>query len=82
MVDLWPLEYRLLAFFLAASGRALTRAADSGRGLGTGHTTRSCCGQSGDESAQEDRARPRHPRYLVSIRGVGYRFDAKPVTEQ
>jgi DNA-binding response OmpR family regulator len=25
---------------------------------------------------------PDNPRYLVSIRGVGYRFDAKPVTEQ
>lgn len=83
VVDLKPLEYRLLAFFLRRAGRALTRQQilDEVWGRGT-HTTDRVVDNQVTNLRKKIEPEPDNPRYLVSIRGVGYRFDAKPVTEQ
>ena len=83
VVDLKPLEYRLLAFFLRRDGRALTRQKilDEVWGPDT-HTTDRVVDNQVTNLRKKIEPDPDNPRYLVSIRGVGYRFDAKPVTEQ
>ena len=82
VVDLKPLEYRLLAFFLRRAGRALTRQQilDEVWGPDT-HTTDRVVDNQVTNLRKKIEPDPDKPRYLVSIRGVGYRFDAKPVTE-
>jgi DNA-binding response OmpR family regulator len=82
VVDLKPLEYRLLAFFLKRSGRAQTREQilDGVWGPDT-HTTDRVVDNQVTNLRKKIEADPEHPRRLVSIRGVGYRFDAGPVIE-
>jgi two-component system alkaline phosphatase synthesis response regulator PhoP len=76
LVDLTPIEFRLLAAFIRLRGRVLTREQLLDEVWGR-------------ESAPTDRVvdnhimnlrrkievRPDSPRYIVSLRGTGYRFD-------
>jgi len=76
VVDITALELKLLEAFIRARGRALTRnqLLDEVWGPGTfisdrvvdNHITR---------LRKKVEPKPAEPRYLVSVRGVGYRFD-------
>jgi two-component system alkaline phosphatase synthesis response regulator PhoP len=75
-VDLTLLEFRLLTVFIRNRGRVLNRQRllDEAWGPGTYITDRVV-----DNHILALRKKiepdPRHPRYLVSVRGLGYRFD-------
>jgi two-component system phosphate regulon response regulator PhoB len=81
-VSTTPLELKLLGTFLRRPGRVLTRRAliDDVWGRDTAITERVVDNQIAnlrkkiEPSASE-------PRYLKSIRGIGYRFDLEDVTE-
>ena len=76
VVEVTALELKLLEAFVRARGRALTRnqLLDEVWGPGTfisdrvvdNHITR---------LRKKIEAKPAEPRYLVSVRGIGYRFD-------
>ena len=76
VVDITALELKLLEAFIRARGRALTRSQllDEVWGPGTfisdrvvdNHITR---------LRKKIEGKPGEPRYLVSVRGIGYRFD-------
>jgi DNA-binding response OmpR family regulator len=76
VVDITALELKLLEAFIRARGRALTRnqLLDEVWGPGTfisdrvvdNHITR---------LRKKIEVKPGEPRYLVSVRGIGYRFD-------
>jgi two-component system alkaline phosphatase synthesis response regulator PhoP len=77
-----PLEFKLLALLIRRPGRVLTRRVliDEVWGRDTAITERVVDNQIAslrkkiEPSAAE-------PRYLKSVRGIGYRFDLEPVTE-
>ena len=82
LIELKPLEYRLLTTFLKRAGRVLTRQQllDEAWGKDITVTERSVDNQVTNlrKKIEPD---PERPRYLVSLRGLGYRFDAREVTE-
>ena len=75
-VDITPQELRLLEVFLRAPGRVLSRnqLIDAAWGLGTAITDRA-----EDTHVFNLRRKiepvPSEPRFLIGIRGLGYRFD-------
>jgi DNA-binding response OmpR family regulator len=75
-VELTALEYKLLAAFVRQRGRLLTRQQllDEAWGPGAFVTERVVDNQVTNlrKKIEPD---PEHPRYLVSLRGLGYRFD-------
>jgi len=75
-VPLTPLEFRLLRVFSSAKGRILTRQQliDTAWGPGTFVTDRVVDNHIGSlrKKLEPD---PAEPRYLLNIRGLGYRFD-------
>ena len=83
VVDLSALEFKLLAAFVRNSGRVLSRARllDQVWGMGTNVTDRVVDNQVTNlrKKIEPD---PEKPRYLVSLRGIGYRFDGDDVTER
>ncbi|MBI4908012.1 MAG: response regulator transcription factor [Acidobacteria bacterium] len=76
-VDLSALEYKLLCAFVRNSGRVLTRAQllDKVWGTGTNVTDRVV------DNQVTNLRKKIEPRFLVSLRGIGYRFDGEGVTE-
>jgi DNA-binding response OmpR family regulator len=82
IVDLSALEYKLLAAFIRRSGRVLTRAQllDDVWGSGT-HVTDRVVDNQVTNLRKKIEPEPDRPRYLVSLRGLGYRFDGEGVTE-
>ena len=82
VVDLKPLEYRLLLFFLKRAGRALSRQQilDNVWGEEMNVTDRVVDNQV-TNLRKKIEPQPERPRYLVSLRGIGYRFDGEGVTE-
>ena len=75
LIHLRPKEYGLLALLAAHPGRAYTRRELLERVWGPA-TWRSAHGRRPRPlAAQQDRARPRGPVHLVTVRGVGYRLD-------
>jgi DNA-binding response OmpR family regulator len=82
VVELSALEYKLLAAFVRRSGRVLTRAQllDEVWGIGTNVTDRVVDNQV-NNLRRKIEPDPEHPRYLVALRGLGYRFDGGRVTE-
>jgi DNA-binding response OmpR family regulator len=82
VVDLSALEYKLLAAFVRRSGRVLTRTQllDEVWGPGTHVTDRVVDNQVNNLRKKIEPA-PDRPRYLVALRGLGYRFDGEGVTE-
>lgn len=76
VVELTALEYKLLAAFVRLRGRVLARQQllDEVWGPGTFVTERVVDNQVTNlrKKIEPD---PEHPRYLVNLRGLGYRFD-------
>jgi DNA-binding response OmpR family regulator len=82
-VELSALEYKLLAAFVRNSGRVLTRAQllDQVWGQGTNVTDRVVDNQV-TNLRKKIEPEPEKPRYLVALRGIGYRFDGEGMTER
>ena len=77
-----PLEFKLLALFSKRPGRVLTRRVliDEAWGKETMITERVVDNQIANLRKKIEPS-PTEPRYLKSIRGIGYRFDMEEVTE-
>jgi DNA-binding response OmpR family regulator len=77
-----PLELKLLAIFTSRVGRVLTRRVliDEAWGRETAITERVVDNQVMNLRQKIEPA-PHAPRYLKSIRGIGYRFDFQDVTD-
>ena len=83
VVDLSALEYKLLAAFVRRSGRLLTRRQllDEVWGSGT-HVTDRVVDNQITHLRRKIEPEPERPRHLISLRGLGYRFDGGSVTEE
>ena len=83
VVDLSALEFKLLAAFVRRSGRLLTRAQllDEVWGSDT-HVTDRVVDNQVTNLRKKIEPEPERPRYLVALRGLGYRFDGEGVTER
>ena len=81
-VSTTPLEFRLLALFVRRPGRVLTRRVliDEAWGKETMITERVVDNQIANLRKKIEPS-PAEPRYLKSIRGIGYRFDLEGMTE-
>ena len=77
-----PLELKLLGFLTRRAGRVLTRRTliDEIWGRDTAITERVVDNQIANLRKKIEPA-PATPRYLKSVRGIGYRFDLEDVTE-
>jgi DNA-binding response OmpR family regulator len=77
-----PLEFKLLALFAERRGRVLTRRMliDQAWGRDTVITERVVDNQIANLRKKIEPS-PAEPRYLKSVRGIGYRFDLEDVTE-
>ena len=75
-VELTPLEFKLLAAFIRARGRVLSREQllDEVWGRGTFVVDR-VIDTHITNLRKKIEPEPAQPRFLVSVRGVGYRFD-------
>ena len=83
VVELSALEFKLLAAFVKREGRVLTRAQllDDVWGPGT-HVTDRVVDNQVTNLRKKIEPEPERPRYIVSLRGLGYRFDGAGVTER
>ena len=76
VIDVTPLEFKLLAALVRRRGRVLTRRQliDDAWGHGKFITDRVVDNQV-TNLRKKIESNPREPRYIVSVRGTGYRFD-------
>ena len=83
VLELSALEFKLLAAFVRRSGRLLTRAQllDEVWGPGT-HVTYRVVDNQVTNLRKKIEPDPERPRYLIALRGLGYRFDGEGVTER
>ena len=83
LVDLSALEYKLLRTFVVNAGRLLTRAQilDAVWGPGT-HVTDRVVDNQVTNLRKKIEPDPERPRYLIALRGLGYRFDGEGVTDR
>jgi DNA-binding response OmpR family regulator len=83
VIPLSALEFRLLAAFVKRSGRVLTREQllDEVWGAET-HVTDRVVDNQVTNLRKKIEPQPERPRYLVSLRGLGYRFDGQGVTNR
>ena len=83
IVELSALEFKLLSTFVKREGRVLTRAQllDEVWGPGT-HVTDRVVDNQVTNLRKKIEPEPERPRHLVSLRGLGYRFDGTDVTER
>jgi DNA-binding response OmpR family regulator len=81
-VPLTPLEFKLLSLFARRPGRVLTRRViiDEAWGRDTAITERVVDNQIANLRRKIEPA-PAEPRFLRSVRGIGYRFDVDEMTE-
>ena len=77
-----PLEFKLLSLFARRAGRVLTRSTliDDAWGRDVAITERVVDNQIANLRKKIEPS-PALPRYLKSVRGIGYRFDPEDVTE-
>src|SRR4030095_5043672 len=77
-----PLEFKLLALFARRAGRVLTRRTliDEAWGQDTAITERVVDNQVANLRKKIE-PEPASPRFLKSVKGIGYRFDLEEVTE-
>ena len=82
LVELSALEFKLLSVFVRRAGRVLSRAQllDEVWGTETNVTDRVVDNQV-TNLRKKIEPRPDRPRFLVSLRGLGYRFDGEGVTD-
>lgn len=78
VVELSALEFKLLTAFVTHAGRLLTRAQllDEVWGPGT-HVTDRVVDNQVTNLRKKIEPEPERPRYLIALRGLGYRFDAE-----
>ena len=83
VVELSALEFKLLSAFVTRAGRVLTRAQllDLVWGPGT-HVTDRVVDNQVTNLRKKIEPEPDRPRYFVSLRGLGYRFDNGRVTDR
>jgi DNA-binding response OmpR family regulator len=83
VVKLSALEFKLLAAFVRRSGRLLTREQllDEVWGSGT-HVTDRVVDNQVTSLRKKIEPEPERPRYLVALRGLGYRFDGEGLTDR
>jgi DNA-binding response OmpR family regulator len=76
VVDLSALEFKLLSAFVRRAGRVLSRAQllDAVWGAGT-HVTDRVVDNQVTNLRKKIEPTPEQPRFIVSLRGLGYRFD-------
>jgi DNA-binding response OmpR family regulator len=82
-VELSALEFKLLAAFVRHAGLLMTRTQilDEVWGHGT-HVTDRAVDNQVTNLRKKIEPRPEQPRFLISLRGLGYRFDGEGVTER
>ena len=82
-VELSALEFKLLSAFVRRSGRLMTREQllDEVWGRGT-HVTDRVVDNQVNNLRKKIEPEPDRPRYLVALRGLGYRFDGDGLTER
>jgi two-component system alkaline phosphatase synthesis response regulator PhoP len=81
-VELSALEYKLLSAFVRNSGRVLTRAQLLDQVWGPGmHITDRVVDNQVTNLRKKIEPEPERPRYLIALRGIGYRFDGEGMTE-
>jgi DNA-binding response OmpR family regulator len=82
VVELSALEFKLLVTFVSHAGRVLTRAQLLDEVWGTDtHVTDRVVDNQVTNLRKKIEPEPERPRFLVSLRGLGYRFDIEPLTE-
>ena len=83
VVELSALEFKLLTAFVKRSGRLLTRTQllDEVWGRDT-HVTDRVVDNQVTNLRKKIEPNPDRPQYLVSLRGMGYRFDGEGLTER
>ena len=83
VVELSALEFKLLAAFVRRSGCLLTRRQllDEVWGHGT-HVTDRVVDNQVTNLRRKIEPEPERPRYLVALRGLGYRFDGEGLTDE
>ncbi len=81
-IAITPLEFKLLALFTRRAGRVLTRRTviDEAWGQDTAITERVVDNQVANLRKKIE-PEPASPRFLKSVKGIGYRFDLEEVTE-
>jgi two-component system alkaline phosphatase synthesis response regulator PhoP len=81
-VELTPLEFKVLAALIQAEGRLLTRdqLIEGVWGIGVSITDRVVDNHMLNLRRKIERE-PSAPRYLMSVRGLGYRFEPPPESE-
>ena len=81
-VDLSALEYKLLTAFARRRGRLLTRAQllDEVWGPGT-HVTDRVVDNQVNNLRKKIEPVPERPRFLIAVRGLGYRFEEESLTK-
>ena len=81
-VAMTPLEFKLLSLFVTRPGRVLTRRVliDEAWGRDTAITERVVDNQIANLRKKIEPS-PTEPRFLKSVRGIGYRFDLEDMTE-
>jgi DNA-binding response OmpR family regulator len=79
-VDLSALEFKLLSTFVRRAGRLMTREQllDEVWGHGT-HVTDRVVDNQVNNLRKKIEPEPERPRYLIALRGLGYRFDGDMV---
>jgi DNA-binding response OmpR family regulator len=82
-IELTALEFKLLSSFVRHPGRVLTRQQllDDVWGVGT-HVTDRVVDNQVISLRRKIEADPAYPRLIVSLRGLGYRFDGDAMTER
>ena len=82
-VAVTPLEWKLLAMFVRRPGQVFTRRAliDEAWGADTAITERVVDNQIANLRKKIE-AVPAEPRFLISVRSLGYRFEFEDVTQQ
>jgi DNA-binding response OmpR family regulator len=82
-VELSALEYRLLSAFVKREGRLLSRAQLLDQVWGTDtHVTDRVVDNQVTNLRKKIEPDPERPRYLLALRGLGYRFDGQGVTDK
>jgi DNA-binding response OmpR family regulator len=83
VIELSALEFKLLSVFVRRAGRLLTRAQllDDVWGHDT-HVTERVVDNQVTNLRKKIEPEPDRPRYLIALRGLGYRFDGEGVTER
>lgn len=82
-VELSALEFKLLSTFVKRSGRLLSRAQLLDEVWGCdAHVTDRVVDNQVTNLRKKIEPNPERPRYLISLRGLGYRFDGEGMTDR